>query len=106
MTGKELGTILGDAIAELQNASMEIEETVGMLLSIDGMAIVPNGAEDDVEENQPRMTVEELGELLGDVLSVLETATAGVEGVGDMLRSIDGVTFASSEAYEAAEVDE
>jgi len=106
MTGEDLGRILGDVISELQNASMEIEETVDMLLDVDGKVILPEGADDDVAADQPRMTAGELGELIGDVLSVLESATAGIEGVGDTLRSIDGVAFTSGENDDTAEVDD
>ena len=93
MTGEELGRILGDVISELQNASRELEETVDMLLDIDGKVILPEAANGDVAADQPCMTVGELGELIGDVLSLLESATSGVEGAGDMLRSIDGIAW-------------
>ena len=106
MTGEELGKILGDVISELQNASMEIEETVDMLLDIDGKVILPKGGDADVAVDQPRMTVGELGELIGGALNVLESAVAGIEGAGDTLRSIDGVAFTSGENDDTAEADD
>ena len=106
MTGEELGRILGDVISELQNASIEIEETVDMLLDIDGKVILLEGANDDVVADQPRMTIRELGELIGDVLSVLESATMGIEGAGDALRSIGGVDFTAGENDDVTAVDD
>lgn len=95
MTGEELGRILGDAISELQDASMEIEETVDMLLDIDGKVILLDETDDEAAGDQPSMTVDELSELICDALSELESATAVIEDASGLLQSIDGSTITS-----------
>ena len=102
MTGEEFGRILGDVISELQNASMGIEATVDMLLSIDGKVIVSNEDDDETTLEQPHMTIDELGELIGDGLSELESATMDIEGARDLLQSIDGSALTASEAEDTA----
>ena len=102
MTGEELGRILGDAISELQNASMEIDGTVDMLLSIDGKVIVSDEDDDETPLDQPYMTIDELGELIGDALSELESVTMDIENARDSLQSIDGSTLATSETEDTA----
>ena len=94
--------ILGDAISELQNASMEIDGTVDMLLSIDGKVIVSDEDDDETPLDQPYMTIDELGELIGDALSELESVTMDIENARDSLQSIDGSTLATSETEDTA----
>ena len=92
MAGKELGKVLGDAISELQNASMEIEATVDMLLSIDGKIITSNEDVDEMQLGQPHITIDEFGALIGDALSELESVTMDIESARDSLQSIDGIS--------------
>lgn len=103
MTGEELGRILGDAISELQSASMEIEETVDSLLEIDGKAILLDEAGDEVEPDQPYLTVGELGELIGNALSELESVTMVIESASGLLQSIDGNALTASASDDEAE---
>ena len=103
MTGEELGRILGDAISELQSASMEIEETVDTLLEIDGKAILLDGADEEVEPDQPYLTIGELGELIGNALSELESVTMVIENAGSLLQSIDGSALAASASDDKVE---
>ena len=104
MTGEELGRLLGDAIGELQSASMEIEGTVDMLLDIDGKAIVQAEADNADATDQPHMTIDELGELIGNALGELESVVMEIEGARDLLQSIDGNTLFESETDEATEM--
>lgn len=106
MTGEELGRLLGDAISELQSASMEIEGTVDMLLDIDGKVIVQAGTDNADAADQPHMTVDELGELLGNALGELESIVMEIEGAWDLLQSIDGNAISESEADDATEMSE
>lgn len=104
MMGEELGRLLGDVISELQSASMEIEGTVDMLLDIDGKVIVQAEADNADVIDQPHMTIDELGELIGNALGELESVVMEIEGARDLLQSIDGNTFFESEADEATEM--
>ena len=103
MTGEELGRILGDAISELQSASMEIEETVDTLLDIDGKAILLDGADEEVEPDQPYLTIGELGELIGNALSELESVTMVIESASSLLQSIDGNALTASASDDEVE---
>ena len=106
MTGEELGRILGDAISELQSASMEIEETVDTLLEIDGKAILLDEADSEAEPDQPYLTIGELGELIGNALSELESVTMVIESASSLLQSIDGnarTASASDDEVETAD---
>ena len=103
MTGEELGRILGDAISELQSASMEIEETVDALLEIDGKAILLDEADSEAEPDQLYLTIGELGELIGNVLSELESVTMVIENAGSLLQSIDGSALAASASDDKVE---
>ena len=103
MTGEELGRILGDAISELQSASMEIEETVDALLEIDGKAILLDEADSEAEPDQPYLTIGELGELIGNALSELESVTMVIENAGSLLQSIDGSALAASASDDEVE---
>lgn len=96
MTGEEHGSLLGDVISELQSASREIEDTVDMLLDIDGKAIVLAEVDDANVADQPHMTIDELGELIGNALGELESVVIGIEGARDLLQSIDGSALAPS----------
>jgi len=96
MAGNELGVILGDAISELQNASTEIEEIVGALFEVDGKTILLS-ADEDAEAEQPYMSAKELGALITNALSELETVVASIESANDLLRSADGIVFSSDE---------
>ena len=104
MTGEELGRLLGDVISELQSASMEIEDTVDMLLDIDGKAIVLAEMDNANVTDQPHMTIDELGELIGNALGELESVVMEIEGARDLLQSIDGSALSESEADDAAEM--
>lgn len=103
MTGEELGRILEDAISELQSASMEIEETVDALLEIDGKAILLDEADSEAEPDQPYLTIGELGELIGNALSELESVTMVIENAGSLLQSIDGSALAASASDDEVE---
>ena len=103
MTGEELGRILGDAISELQSASMEIEETVDALLEIDGKAILLDEADSEAEPDQPYLTIGELGELIGNALSELESVTMVIESASSLLQSIDGSALAASASDDKVE---
>lgn len=106
MTGEELGRILGDAVNELQSASMEIEATVDSLLDIDGKAILLDEADDEIEPDQPYLTIGELGELIGDALNELESVTMVIENASGLLQSIGGNALtASASDGEAETVD-
>ena len=104
MTGEELGRLLGDAISELQSASMEIEGTVDMLLDIDGKVIVQAGTDNAYAADQPHMTIDELGELIGNALGELESVVMEIESARDLLQSIDGSAISESEADDATEM--
>lgn len=96
MTGEELGTILGDVVSVLENVSMDTEEIVSELLDINGRTILLDGADGDGESNQPCMTIDELGELLGNAVSELETIVMEIENAMDQLQSIDGKTLTAN----------
>ena len=104
MTGEELGSLSGDVISELQSASMEIEDTVDMLLDIDGKAIVLAEVDDASVADQPHMTIDELGELIGNALGELESVVMEIEGARDLLQSIDGSALSENEADDATEL--
>ena len=103
MTGEELGRILGDAISELQSASMEIEETVDALLEIDGKAILLDEADSEAEPDQPYLTIGELGELIGNALSELESVTMVIGSASSLLQSIDGNALTASASDDEVE---
>ena len=46
--------------------------------------------------------IDELGELIGDALSELESVTMDIENARDSLQSIDGSTLATSETEDTA----
>ena len=95
MTGEELGLILGSVVCSLEGASGEIDTAVGLITATDGKSIV---SEADAEADVPsstRLTIRELGELIGNALSELESALTEVDAAMGLLRSIEGAAITS-----------
>lgn len=100
MTGEELGTLLGDAVSELEGASLTIDECIGQLL-IGEVTITNDETDDDLDGEGLRMTASEFNEQLGVVANGLDSLIADIESVKDILLSIDANNlFANEEAIE------
>lgn len=90
MTVEELGRTLSDVIGELEGVSLGIDSTVGLLMEVDGKVIVQDETDNDIEADQPYMTIEALSALIGDALGELDSVITEIENARDLLQSIDG----------------
>ena len=89
MDANELGRILGNAISELENAAITIDETIDMLMDVDGKLILEDGADEAEAEGKPYMTSSELGDLLSNALDGVENVSMAADNVRGLLESIE-----------------
>ena len=98
MTGEEFGRILGEIVNGLENASMDIDETISTLFEIDGKTILLDDEEDPSTIDGPCLTLDELKQLIGGALNGVESAIAQVEEAEELLQSINGNMLEPSES--------